>query len=195
MVFPAFCRDIRGNSGPVWFVRPITTSLIIVLLLFLSVDCALASQSNSSIPVAQPESATRIDLSNVGYKEMASMERLSEDESNVSLDYVDAAHVLLTILVEHEELGRERRTVRLADFLAFVEQIGVGKAFRVGTLLHAWQQVFGDRVAVDCHQACLLSLATEFLGKGDDPVFIIAGDRTAIASEDDHHDLAILEVG
>src|SRR5437879_1270612 len=96
MYLPAFCRDFGCNGGRVWFARPITAALIIFVLRWFSAECVVTAQTHSSIPVTQPESAVRIDLSKVGYQEMASMERLSEDESNVSLDYVDEGHVLLT---------------------------------------------------------------------------------------------------
>jgi hypothetical protein len=65
-------------------------------LLLLLASNAGSAQTSKADPRAQIEPADRIDLSKVGYQEMSNMERLSEDESNVSLDYVDQSHVLLT---------------------------------------------------------------------------------------------------
>ncbi len=96
MCFPAFCWDFRCKGGHVRFAGPIAVALIAFLLHVSSPNCLAKDQAHPFIAVAQPASAARIDLSRIGYQEMASMERLSEDESNVSLDYVDASHLLLT---------------------------------------------------------------------------------------------------
>lgn len=52
------------------------------------------SPLSSAVPTAKP--ATQIDLSIVGYHPPSRSDRLSEDESTVSLNFFDATHVLLT---------------------------------------------------------------------------------------------------
>lgn len=55
---------------------------------------------------AQP--SVQIDLSPIGYRAQSRMDRLSENEPSVSLDFVDASHVLLTF-------NQKKMVQRLAD--------------------------------------------------------------------------------
>ncbi len=54
----------------------------------------MAAQDAAASP--QPAPSSHIDLSPTGYRELSRMDRLSEDEPNQSLDFLDADHVLLT---------------------------------------------------------------------------------------------------
>ncbi len=79
-VDPNFCASARG---------PIAC---LALLSFLLPYCYAQTLADAPGPVV----STRIDLSTFGYVGLSNMERLSTDESSVSLDYVDGDHVLLT---------------------------------------------------------------------------------------------------
>jgi VWFA-related protein len=63
-------------------------------VLFLSL--ALRAQQTPSTLQPAPQPSVQIDLSAVGYRAPSRMDRLTEGESSVSLDYVDFNHVLLT---------------------------------------------------------------------------------------------------
>ena len=70
--------------------------VLIALLLLVSTSSSSAQESPSP-----PNSAARIDLSAIGYHAPSRMDRLSEDQSSVSLDFVDSNHVLLTFNRKH----------------------------------------------------------------------------------------------
>ena len=68
---------------------------LLLLLISAAGFAALAQETPSAVkPEAKP--AARIDLSAIAYHEPSRMDRLSEGESSVSLDFVDSDHVLLT---------------------------------------------------------------------------------------------------
>ena len=54
------------------------------------------AQDAPSVPNPAAEPATLIDLSALGYHEQSRMDRLSEDEPSVSLNFIDRDHLLLT---------------------------------------------------------------------------------------------------
>lgn len=71
--------------------------LVVFFLVFLVSACVFFGQSIADAPAQNPPPpAARIQLSAVGYRAPSRMDRLSEDGVSVSLDYVDAGHVLLT---------------------------------------------------------------------------------------------------
>jgi VWFA-related protein len=69
--------------------------LFVPALLLCSANFSpLRAQSSSKAPDVKP--STSIDLSTLGYRVPSRLDRLTEDEPAVSLDFVDADHVLLT---------------------------------------------------------------------------------------------------
>ncbi len=83
-----------------WFATNSTlvaASLLLLLLLCIATGTA-SGQTPQSIPPANdsPAPAAQIDLSAIGFRIPPLSERTSEDESNVSLNFVDAGHLLLT---------------------------------------------------------------------------------------------------
>src|SRR5208283_2831946 len=72
--------------------------LLVAALLFLSSAhfSRLRAQDAPSPPQALAKPAARIDLSATGYHELSRMDRVFEDEPSVSLNFVDADHLLLT---------------------------------------------------------------------------------------------------
>ena len=65
-----------------------------VFLLLVEVPSNLTAQQSSSESQVTP--STRIDLSSIGFREPSRMDRTIEHQPSVSLDFVDADHVLLT---------------------------------------------------------------------------------------------------
>src|SRR5579864_2603231 len=78
------------------FVGSLHSCLLAFFLLYAGHLSGQAAQDTASDVNHLPKPAARIDLSAVGYFAPSRMDRLSEDESSVSLDFVDANHVLLT---------------------------------------------------------------------------------------------------
>ena len=72
------------------FLGTVAVLLILIFVLHLSAE----NPAVIAAPVATPFS--QIDLSSLGYREPPRTERLLNDESVVSLDFVDAKHVLVT---------------------------------------------------------------------------------------------------
>jgi len=73
-------------------IGPFRSTGFAVLLL---VSAALLAQDASSPISLATKAAIQIELSAMGYREPSRMDRLSEDEPTVSLDFVDADHRLL----------------------------------------------------------------------------------------------------
>lgn len=63
---------------------------------FLFLSLGLLAQETPSTVQPAPKPSSQIDLSAIGYRVPSRMDRLTEGESSVSLDYVDSNHVLLT---------------------------------------------------------------------------------------------------
>ncbi len=80
----------RSAANVFFFAR-----LFAGLLLSALLSAALLAQGIST-PNPEPNPAARIDLSVIGYYLPSGSDRLSENESSASLDFVDAAYVLLT---------------------------------------------------------------------------------------------------
>ena len=99
MAHPSLSFD-RENPGPVRSdaVRVLKAGLRLALcFVFLSraFSPVLHAQDNfTATPTPKP--AVHLDLSVIGYHQPSRMDRLSERESSVSIDFVDANHVLLT---------------------------------------------------------------------------------------------------
>ncbi len=81
-----FC-SIPRRTNLLW-----TTLLALCLLPFSS----LTAQEKPLPADNNAKPATQLDLAGVGYHELSRMDRLSEDQPSVTLDFVDADHVLLT---------------------------------------------------------------------------------------------------
>ncbi len=83
-----FARQIASD-------RSLARALFFAGLLSMLVVGSAPAQQNLS-PAADPKPASRIDLSALDYHPPSRSHRLTEDESSVSLNFVDATHVLLT---------------------------------------------------------------------------------------------------
>lgn len=99
MVVKIFLAQHQSASSLVFSSRPhrrcpqLAVTLLILLLTFFRPSPALAQ--NTSSPAQMPAPAQRIDLSRVQYRELSAGARLS-GQSNMSLDFLDRDHVLLT---------------------------------------------------------------------------------------------------
>jgi len=99
MRFASRDRDL-ARSSPIDFVLTCSRILrcaIAACVLFASAGhCQLSAQDipPSRAPEAQP--FTRFELSRFGYSVPSRIDRLTEDEPNVSLNFMDADHLLLT---------------------------------------------------------------------------------------------------
>ena len=83
---------MRDNS-----IHKVDLPCTLALLLFLYsayFHGLFAQDASSAIPATKP--AAQIELSAIGYHEASDRDLLSEDEPNLSLDFVDADHVLFT---------------------------------------------------------------------------------------------------
>jgi VWFA-related protein len=69
---------------------------LIVLFIFAEIPFTLAAQEGPSAVESEPNPSTWIDLTAIGFHEPSRMERMAEEQRNVSLDFVDRDHVLLT---------------------------------------------------------------------------------------------------
>jgi len=69
---------------------------LIVLFIFAEIPFTLAAQESPSGAASEAKPSARIDLAGAGYHEPSRMERTAEEQRNVSLDFVDRDHVLLT---------------------------------------------------------------------------------------------------
>jgi hypothetical protein len=69
---------------------------LIVLFIFAEMPFTLAAQESPSGTASEAKPSARIDLAGAGYHEPSRMERTAEEQRNVSLDFVDRDHVLLT---------------------------------------------------------------------------------------------------
>ena len=67
-----------------------------LFILFLFAITAAAVQENSSQTDSQPKPSSLVDLSATGFHEPSRMDRTSEHQPSLSLDFVDANHILLT---------------------------------------------------------------------------------------------------
>jgi len=81
-----------------FFHSPKTCRCALAALLFI---CSahfsrLRAQDPASVPDLPPKPAARIELSVLGYHGPSRSDRLLEDEPNVSLNFVDTNHLLLT---------------------------------------------------------------------------------------------------
>jgi hypothetical protein len=76
------------------FVHRLCVALATLLLV---VSAAWASNVAQEIQSSvNPTAAARVDLSSIGYHAVSRMDRLSENQPAVTLDFVDDTHVLLT---------------------------------------------------------------------------------------------------
>ena len=69
---------------------------LIVLFVCAEIPVTLAAQESLSGTASEAKPSTRIDLAGTGYHEPSGMERMAEEQRNISLDFVDRDHVLLT---------------------------------------------------------------------------------------------------
>src|SRR5262252_113703 len=69
---------------------------LIVLFAVATVLRAFAAQETPAKVKSEAEPTTRIDLSPVGFHEPSRMDRIAEYQPSLSLDFIDANHVLLT---------------------------------------------------------------------------------------------------
>ena len=67
-----------------------------VLFAFAKIAPPVAAQEISPVVGSDPKASTRIDLTAVGFHEPSRMDRVAEYQPSLSLDFVDASHVLLT---------------------------------------------------------------------------------------------------
>lgn len=81
-----------------FFPNPKTCRCALAALLFIcSIHFSpLLAQDAPSVPDLPPKPAARIELSDLGYHGPSRSDRLLEDEPNVSLNFVDTNHLLLT---------------------------------------------------------------------------------------------------
>ena len=63
---------------------------------FFTIAPVVAAQEAPPAPAADPKPSVQIDLSAIGFHEPSRMDRTAEAEPSLSLDFVDASHVLLT---------------------------------------------------------------------------------------------------
>jgi len=64
--------------------------------LLVSISIALSAQNLHSAPVPSAQAARHVDLTSLGYTAPSRMEQRIGDEVSVTVDFVDASHVLLT---------------------------------------------------------------------------------------------------
>src|SRR5215472_13424729 len=69
---------------------------LVVLFAVATVLRAFAAQETPAKVKSEAEPTTRIDLSPVGFHEPSRMDRIAEYQPSLSLDFIDANHVLLT---------------------------------------------------------------------------------------------------
>ena len=69
---------------------------VLALWVVASIPLTFAAQQNPPTTEPRVEPSVRIDLSAVGFREPSRMDRISEYQPSLSLDFVDADHVLLT---------------------------------------------------------------------------------------------------
>jgi VWFA-related protein len=108
-----FSKELTGSRGKrvpvpeireraqVWcyfFRNPKTRRYTLAALLFICSPCfsRLWAQDVPSGPDLLPKPSARIELSDLGYRGPSRSDRLVEDEPNVSLNFVDTNHLLLT---------------------------------------------------------------------------------------------------
>lgn len=68
----------------------------LALLVLPNIPLSLAVQEKPSVAQSQAQPSFRIDLSAIGFHEPSRMDRVAEYQPSVSLDFLDADHVLLT---------------------------------------------------------------------------------------------------
>ncbi len=69
---------------------------LIVLVAFAGIPLTLPAQKSPSAVESEPRPSASVDLTPIGYHELSHMDRTAEDQRNVSLDFIDPQHVLLT---------------------------------------------------------------------------------------------------
>lgn len=84
----------RSAASVLSFARLLVGLFFSVLLVSLLSTALLAQGVSTATP--EPSPTTRIDLSAIDYSPPSHSDRLSENESSVSLDFVDASHLLLS---------------------------------------------------------------------------------------------------
>src|SRR5579871_3473983 len=97
----AVATNFAGKRWPsqVWrnaLRDPRAYSVAILLSVALIYSPGLIGQDVSSATRPKKKPTSQIDLSTIDYHEPSRMDRLSEDQPNVTLDFVDSDHVLLT---------------------------------------------------------------------------------------------------
>ena len=75
--------------------RQLLYTLTVLLCIATAVLPDAAQEAHSAVAPG-PEPATRIDLSSIGFHEPSRMDRTAEYQPSLSLDFVDAQHILLT---------------------------------------------------------------------------------------------------
>jgi VWFA-related protein len=79
---------------PVYSRKPHRT--LIALFIFAGILFALAARDSPSAVESEARPSASIDLTHIGYHELSRMDRTAEDQRNVSLDFIDPHHLLLT---------------------------------------------------------------------------------------------------
>ena len=69
---------------------------LIVLVAFAGIPLTLPAQKSPSAVESEPRPSASIDLTPIGYHELSRMDRTAEDQRNLSLDFIDPDHALLT---------------------------------------------------------------------------------------------------
>jgi hypothetical protein len=72
------------------------SSHLIVLVAFAGIPLTLPAQKSPSAVESEPRPSASIDLTPIGYHELSRMDRTAEDQRNLSLDFIDPDHALLT---------------------------------------------------------------------------------------------------
>jgi VWFA-related protein len=92
------CKPFSPNN----FLRGVLAALLTLI------SVASSAQNSYAVPVPVAQPSAHIDLASLGYLEPSLSERLLNDEASLSLDFVDAKHVLLTF-------NRKQLWTRLPD--------------------------------------------------------------------------------
>ena len=69
---------------------------LIVLVAFAGIPLTLPAQKSPSAVESEARPSASIDLTPIGYHELSHMDRTAEDQRNISLDFIDPDHALLT---------------------------------------------------------------------------------------------------
>src|SRR5215813_2802981 len=77
------------------FVQRKHLGTLTVLFAFATIVQVLAAQETPAVK-SNPKPSAQVDLSAIGFHEPSRMDRIAEYQPSVSLDFVDANHLLLT---------------------------------------------------------------------------------------------------